>query len=381
MRIGFVSLEAASSMTSWSGIPFQILSQMRAQSVDVHMLSPLKSAAKYLLFPAKLMARVESKSITLDHFRLVLYDYARQIESFVKNRRIDVVFSTSTIPITLLDCGKPMVTWTDAVFQAMYGYYNEAFANMTRDAVARGNWQEETALRNCSCAAFASTWALDAARSLTGGAKLRVLPFGSSLPVQHTAGDVARRAAAKRSGRKNQCELLFVGVDWQRKGGDIAVETARLLNEGGVKTRLRIVGPPPGGVTHSFVEALGFINKSSTAGIRSMVDLFQDADFFILPTKAEAAGIVFSEASSYGLPSITYATGGVSDYVRNGVNGVCLQPGEPAARFAGEIQRILACPTEYVSYALGGFREYEERLNWEKSVKLLLGLCAVLTGQ
>ncbi len=234
MRIGFVSIPDVSDVTAWSGIPFQILKQMRAQDLDVEILSPLNTRAKYLLAPVKLLSKARKQSVTLDHFRLVLRAYARQIEMFVKNRSIDVVFSPSTIPVTLLECSKPIVTWTDAVFHSMHDYYTKAFAHMTNAAVARGRWQEETALQNCSIAAFASTWALEGARRLTDANKLRILPFGSSLPVRHNEEDIVRLAAEKRATRRKQCELLFVGVNWERKGGAIAVEAARLLNEAGM---------------------------------------------------------------------------------------------------------------------------------------------------
>jgi glycosyltransferase involved in cell wall biosynthesis len=376
LRIGFVSIWDASDVTNWSGIPFQILAQMRAQNVDVEVLSPLSTRTKYLFAPVKFITRARQKSVTLDHFPVILRAYARQIEAFVRQRSIDVVFSPSTIPITLLQCGKPIVTWTDAVFHSMNDYYGKAFAHMTKAAVARGKWQEETALRNCSVAAYASAWALEGASRLTDSTKLKILPFGSSLPVTHNADDVVRLAAEKRSTRKKKCELLFVGVNWERKGGAVAVETARLLNDAGIETRLRIVGSQPVGEIPPFVEALGFISKSSDQGKQRLIDLFRSADIFILPTKAEAAGIVFSEASSFGLPSVTYATGGVSDYVRNGINGVCIEPGGSAAKFACEIQKMVESPSEYEAYSIRAFQEYKNRLNWETSVRKLIDICA-----
>lgn len=375
MRIGFVSILDACDITSWSGIPFQILNQLRAQGADVDLLSPLHAQTKYLVAPARLLARLTGASVTLDHFPVVLREYARQIEKFVRDRSIDVIFSPSTIPVTLLNGCAPVVTWTDAVFHAMNDYYGAAFSNMTAGAVARGKWQEETALRNCSMAAFASTWAIESARSITSASKLRLLLFGSSLPVSHTAEDVAELADQKRKQRGRSCELLFVGVNWERKGGDVAVETARILNESGIETRLRIVGSLPAREMPPFVDALGFINKTSESGKQKFIELFRSADFFILPTRAEAAGIVFSEASSFGLPSLTYATGGVTDYVRNGINGVCIEAGGPAELFAEAIERMLADPAEYTAFCTRAFIEYKERLNWEQSVRKLIEMC------
>jgi glycosyltransferase involved in cell wall biosynthesis len=349
---------------------------MRAQNVDVEVLSPLSTRAKLALAPVKLMSRARNQSVTLDHFPVVLRAYARQIERFVKQRSIDVVFSPSTIPVTLLRCGKPIVTWTDAVFHAMVDYYGKAFTNMSAAAVARGKWQEETALRNCSIAVYGSTWARDSAVCITDAGRLRVLPFGSSLPVKHNAADVARLAAEKRSVRKNRCELLFVGVNWERKGGAIAVETAKLLNDAGIQTRLFVVGSRPEGEIPPFVDVAGFLDKNSDLGEQKLIELYRSADFLILPTKAEAAGIVFCEASSFGLPSLTYATGGVPDYVRNGVNGACFAPGSTALEFAREIQRLLREPSEYEALAIRAFHEYQNRLNWPNSVRQLIDLCS-----
>jgi glycosyltransferase involved in cell wall biosynthesis len=357
-----------------------MLTQMRAQHSDVEVLTPLSTRAKLALAPVKLIASARNQSVTLDHFPLVLRAYAHQIERFVKHRSIDVVFSPSTIPVTLLQCGKPIVTWTDAVFHAMVDYYGKAFANMPAAAVTRGKWQEETALRNCSASVFGSTWARDGAAQLTDARKLKVLPFGSSLPMRHTAADVTRSASEKRAARKNQCELLFVGVNWERKGGAIAVETARLLNEAGIQTRLRVVGSHPEGSIPPFVDVIGFLNKNSDSGKKQLIELYRGADLLILPTMAEAAGIVFCEASSFGLPSLTYATGGVPDYVRNGVNGMCLSPGSSAAEFVREIQGLLQAPSDYEALALASFQEYQNRLNWPNSVRQLIDLCSQCAG-
>lgn len=363
-------------MRTWSGTPFNMLAHMRAQNVDVEVLSPLITRAKFVLAPFKIISMARNQSVTLDHFPVVLRAYARQIERFVQERSIDVVFSTSTIPVTLLRCDKPIVTWTDAVFHSMVDYYGGGFSNLTPTAAARGKWQEETALRNCSVAVFGSTWARDGAARLTDPAKLRVLPFGSSLPTYETEADVARLSAEKRFGRKDQCKLLFVGVNWERKGGAIAVETARLLNESGIRTRLLVVGSHPDGEMPSFVDVVGFIDKNSESGKRQLIELYRSADFLILPTKAEAAGIVFCEASSFGLPSLTFATGGVPDYVRNRVNGVCFAPESSASDFAAEIQRLLTEPSAYRALALHAFHEYQSRLNWPSSIRQLIELCS-----
>lgn len=327
-----------------------------------------------------LLARASKRSFMPDRSSLLLNSYARQIERRLRSHPVAVIFSTSSIPITFLRCAQPVVFWTDAVFHTMFDYYGGVFANLSPSSIERGKWQEEAALERCDAAVYSSHWAAEAASAFTDPKKIHILPFGSSLPVTSTPEEIALRARNKRSARPDSCELLFVGVDWDRKGGEIAVETARILNESGIKTTLRVVGSQPATTPPEFVEILGFINKSTPEGMKRLADLFQSADLFILPTKAEAAGIVFCEASSFGLPSVTYSTGGVSDYVKNGINGACLPLAASAADFAASIRTLLFDPASYEALSVGAFLEYRDRLNWATSVEGLVELCRSLAG-
>ena len=379
LRIGFVSFYDASDATAWSGIPYQILKHLRAHEIDLEVVSPLDSSLKYIFAPAKLIARLQGKKSNTCHFPLVQRSYARRVESIFRQRPVDVIVSTSTIPFAYLNLRQPIVIWTDAVAHSMRGYYAD-FSELTSGEIEHSQMHEATALGKCSIAAYASTWAMKAAEEIADPSKLRVLFFGSSIPVAHTEAEIVTAAKRKREGRKNECVLLFVSTDWVRKGGDVAVETARLLNEAGVKTVLKVVGTPPTRPLPNFAEFLGFMNKNSESGVRRLVEEFRSADFFILPTKAEAAGIVFCEASSYGLPSLTYATGGVPDYVRNGVNGFCFAPEAPASAFSRKIRELLSDPPQYTALSQRAFSEYQSRLNWESSVKLLIKMCEDCVG-
>ena len=180
--------------------------------------------------------------------------------------------------------------------------YTGGFANLTNAAVRRSKWQEEEALRRCAIVAYSSAWAAGTAKDLTAPRKVRLLPFGPNTPSEYSAQQIASFAQARRERGACNCELLFVGVDWERKGGNTAFETARLLNEAGTATRLRVVGAKPAQALPQFVEYLGFIDKNSPDGLRRLTDLYCEADFFILPTLAETAGIVFCEANSFGVP-------------------------------------------------------------------------------
>ena len=375
MRIGFVCVEDATDVKSWSGTPFHILRNLREQNVEVELFTPLNRDFGRRLVLSWALARIQGSPASLDRYPLALHSYARQISMKLRQHPVDVIFATSSIPVALLECSQPIVFWTDAVFHSMCDYYQGSFSNLSSSDVRRGEWQEEESLRRCAIAAYSSTWAAETAKELTEPAKIRVLPFGPNLSSQHTAEQIAALAQKKREHGPRRCELLFVGMDWERKGGDTAIETARLLNQAGIVTRLRVVGAKPPQIPADFVEYLGVIDKNSQDGLRRLSDLYCEADFFILPTRAEASAIVFCEANSFGVPTISYATGGVPDYVRNQVSGVCLPPGSPASHFAENISQVLSTPGCYEKLSLGAFHEFKTRLNWPNSVRLLLGFC------
>lgn len=375
MRIGFVGIEDTADVRSWSGIPFHMLKHLREQNVEVELFSPLARNYRRRLILPGVLARIRGKQASLERHPLALRSFAKQLSKKLREHRVDIVFTTGSIPITLLECPQPIILWTDAVFHAMLGYYPGGFSNLTSAAVRRSKWQEEEALRRCAIAAYSSTWATQTAKELTEPQKIRLLPFGPNISSTYSAEQIASVAQEKRERGPRSCELLFVGVDWERKGGDTAIKTAKLLNQAGIVTRLRIVGAKPKQVLPEFAEYLGFIDKNSSDGLRRLSDLYFEADFFILPTHAETAGIVFCEASSFGIPTITYATGGVEDYVRNDVSGVCLPPGSPASCFAEGIVRVLSTPGCYQKLSSGAFQEFKTRLNWPNSVRILLEFC------
>ena len=369
LRIGFASIEDASSVTSWSGIPLNVLNVLRKiPSIEVEMISPLGQKLKRIYAPFKLQAKISKKSYDWKRERGSLRHFATQIEAAFHERKLDVIFSTSSIPGTLLDPSVPFVFWTDATFPLMVGYYS---TNLLKRTLTAGLRQEETALRRAEFACYSSNWAADSAKKMADPARVKVLPFGPNLPIEHTRADVEGWISERRAVRPKSCTLLFVGIGWERKGGAIAVQAARRLNEAGIATTLRVVGSAPPGPMPSFVEILGFINKREPEGYRRLIDLYRTSDIFILPSRAEAFGVVVSEAAAFGMPALVCATGGLTETVREGKTGFQLPLEDDGTLFAEKATTILR---NYEQFAVNAYAEYQTRLNWETSVNLLVEL-------
>ena len=369
LRVGFVSIEDAMSESSWSGTPLNMLRALRnSPGVDVEVISPLRRTCRWLYLPLKLWFGLRKKEFEWRREELSLRYFASQIERVVHSRKLDVVFSTSSIPIARLAASVPAVFWTDANFHAMDGYYMKNLSSRTQ---AAGRRQEEAALRRADYACYASHWAADGARKLADPERVKVLPFGPNLVVEHTRQDVEMWIRERRQARPQSCTLLFVGRNWVRKGGELAVETARKMNEAGIATTLRLAGCNPPGPLPPFVEVLGHISKREPEGYKRLLDLYRTSDILILPSRAEPFGIVVAEAAAFGVPALVAASGGLAETVQEGKSGFRLPVDSSADLWAQRAKMILAA---YPAFADSARSEFENRLNWSASARSLVGL-------
>jgi len=205
---------------------------------------------------------------------------------------------------------------------------------------------------------------------------VKVVPFGANIECNRTLNDIQTLVSNRA---KNLCKLLFLGVEWDRKGADIAIETAAELNRRGLKTELIIVGcnPPENYKIPGFVSIKGYISKATPEGQATINQLLSEAHLLILPSRAECCAVVIAEANSFGVPVVTSDVGGIPTAVSNGINGSAFSLQTFVEQASDFILTSMESPTSYQQLAKSAFGEYENRLNWQaagKSVKTLLHL-------
>lgn len=369
-KIAFVSVHDPADAQTWSGIPSSVLTHLNRAGAQVEVIGPLSRRTRYLLSLTWAACKVTKRAYHTEREPLVTASYARQIERQMRGRRFDAILSLETFLICRVDRPEPITYWSDAVWDLMAGYY---YFHPTKSFHQKARLHEQQAMERAEHAVYSSEWAVEGARKnyQVPEKKLAVIPFGANLEITHDRADIEASIARRSS---DSCVLLFLGVDWQRKGGDIAVETARLLNLRGLKTRLIVAGCSVPGQKHDFVTELGFISKRTAEGRSRISELLKTSNFLIFPTRAECAGIVLSEASAFGLPIITTDTGGISTYVREGINGTRLPLSAGAETYAERIWQLFHDRVAYKNMALAGWEEYKKRLNWKSSISSLLSL-------
>jgi glycosyltransferase involved in cell wall biosynthesis len=376
MRIAYVTTYDAQNVLSWSGVPYYMANALKAQSLSVDYVGPLREM-HHLVFKAKQASyQVFLKKVyRREREPAILKGYAKQIGSYLRHLNPDIILSPSTIPVAYLECDQPIVVWTDATFGSLVNYYPE-YSNLCEESFRNGHLAEKSALDRASLVIYQSDWAAQMAidQYQISPAKVNVVPYGANLECDRTTADIESMIAQRPTDR---CRLLFYGANWQRKGGDVAVEVTKRLNQLGLPTELYVIGgqPTASEPLPDFIQFFGLISKSTEAGRKQIEQLLCESHFLILPTRADCSPIAFPEANSFGVPSLATNVGGISTPIKNNLNGRTFNLDADPTEYCDYILSLFEDYNRYRQLALSSFDEFQSRLNWSvagKAVKTLL---------
>ncbi len=155
-----------------------------------------------------------------------------------------------------------------------------------------------------------------------------------------------RRTAPARDPAKTDWTLGMIALFRPRKGLEVLLEALALLRSRGRSVRLRAVGSFETPEYESHVKQLaGQLNLQAAidwAGFaRDVDDELARMDLFVLPSLfGEGLPMVVLEAMSAGLPVVASAVPGVPEAVRDGVEGLLVEPANAAA-LAAAIERFV----------------------------------------
>lgn len=151
--------------------------------------------------------------------------------------------------------------------------------------------------------------------------------------------------------------ILFVGIDWERKGGPTLLAAFDRVAERLPRARLVIIGSSPYS-THPRVEVVGRVPREEVK--RRMTE----ASVFCLPTRAEPFGIAVVEAFHHRLPVVASNIGAMPDLVRDGESGQLVPPDDPAA-LADALVALLSDPALCRRFGERGCEIAREHYSWD----------------
>jgi len=362
LKIAYVQYRDADDIRNWSGTLYFSKVAVQRHVGEVVDLSP----APVNLLPFRAARRailgLSGKQYSYDHDPLLARYYGWHFGRLIAREKPDLIFSPAGSPcLAYLRTEVPIVYFTDGPWRVIHNY-NPAYSSVLGWSARSADRLERRTLRRADVTLVSSRWAAESAVRDYGVDPARVhdISIGANLhdpPARHEA--LPRRLGSR-------VRLLMVGVIWESKGGQIAYEALLRLLELGHDAELTVVGcTAPPGVEHPRMRVIPFLNKQVPEERARFEQLWREADFFILPTRADAAGVVFCEASAHGIPSISTRTGGVPSIIAEGRNGFTLPYEARGDEYARVIAQLVEHPERYSRLCETSREEFERRLNWD----------------
>lgn len=151
--------------------------------------------------------------------------------------------------------------------------------------------------------------------------------------------------------------ILFVGVEWERKGGPILLEIFKKVLKKHPDASLTIVGCKPKNISLPNCDIIGKIP------VERIFSYYNSASVFCLPTLREPFGIVLVEAMSNRLPVISNNIGSVPDLVQNGYNGYLIN--NDINEYTSAICHLFDNPSLCMEMGENGYNFAQSKFQWE----------------
>ncbi len=366
-KIAYYSINDPLDKRSWSGASYYLGQTLKRNIGDVHFLGPVKIPwiLDKIFRGIQKFTRFFFKTEWIPKYSLLKNIYASLVlERKMKGHQYDFLIAPAAASeLAYLSTNVPIIYFGDATYKIYSETYKKEFRNLNSFSRWEGNHLEKRSLRKSSLIILTSQWA--AASAINDyhipADRVEVILMGANID---TAPD---RDIIFNKEENKTLTLLFLAVDWERKGGSIAFDALEHLHKQGIKAKLIVCGcTPPSQYMHPYMEVIPFIDKNIPQDYGLFVQILSSVHFLILPTRADCSLLVACESNSYGVPAITTKVGGVPDVVKDGINGYCLPLQAGGADYASLIEKIFSDKERYHQLVQSSRDRFEAELNWDK---------------
>jgi glycosyltransferase involved in cell wall biosynthesis len=198
-----------------------------------------------------------------------------------------------------------------------------------------------------------------------------VQEYGAPADLVHVitpGSDLTAFSSSRERDYLEKVRVLFVGGNFQRKGGEQLVEAARERRLKG-RIELHLVTNDPTATEGPDI----FVHRGLTSNSEPLHRLFATSHIFALPTFADCLAMVLGEAMASSLPVITTNVDAHSEAIQDGVNGLIVKPRD-AIGLVDALEKLVEDNGLRKSMGAAGRETAEERFDAQKNAFRILDL-------
>lgn len=264
-----------------------------------------------------------------------------QMQHLVAGKNLTAILQIGEIA----DLEIPFYLYHDFSYQIVlknmhHGLDTLSFSKVSRSEIERRSARQHRYYEKAAAIFTMSQWFADDLIS-SGISKNKIHVVYAGMNGRRTLLEPSRLEPARERKR-----LLFLGVDFYRKGGDILLKAfAKLRAELGPNITLTIAGPKIWPMPTEVPPGVNFLGQ---VPVTEVSNLYSSHDLFVMPSRFEGFGIVFVEALAHGLPVVARKACAMSEIVKPGINGTLILNDDPIC-LAEAICQTLGNDTIYIN--------------------------------
>jgi glycosyltransferase involved in cell wall biosynthesis len=374
MKLVYATDFDAGNIHNWSGLGIYYGKMLEQAGFDVDYVNNL-------ILPDRIFHKMKQhfmKSVMHKHYSPRFNnDVSKYYAELIDNRTANAthILSPNTIILANLKRDLKKILFADATFDSLLNFYPE-FTSFTKTCLFEGRQIDQEAVNNADMLIYTSQWAADSAIHDYNADKNKVfiVPFGANLDFTPDLEQVTVHIESRKITKS--INLLFLGVDWVRKGGQYALSVTEKLNELGINATLHIVGIKhlPKNVSSKYIVNHGYISKASQEGQGKLSKIIASSTFLLGPSLADCTPVAFSEANAFGVPCIVSNIGGHPDIISNDINGKVYKHAEFVNNAVNYISDLVENQNAYKELCYSSYNKYVTELNWKSAGKKIYKL-------
>jgi glycosyltransferase involved in cell wall biosynthesis len=170
--------------------------------------------------------------------------------------------------------------------------------------------------------------------------------------------------------KRHNHNILFVGRDWNRKGGPLLLQAFEAVKREYPQAVLTIIGCRPG-VSMEGVKVLGHLDKTDENQARIIEKAYSSATILCVPSVFDPFGIVFIESQFKGVVPVTFFGEGRAEAIKDGITGALVRE-RTADAIASVIVSLLGDAERVRQMSLEGQKLIRQHFTWDKVARRIV---------